>query len=76
MGLATVTLLYPPSLIYTFLLLHFSFSFAGQLSEYIAAMQALSSIFNGENCDLVLIVDADSGFYRLNRKVMLINMLC
>ena len=47
---------------------------AGQRAGCEAAVHALSSIFSDDNCDAILLIDADNAFNRINRKVMLHNI--
>ncbi len=50
----------------------------GQKSGCEAAVHAMGILFKEENCDGVLLVDADNAFNRINRRVMIhnINIIC
>ena len=47
---------------------------AGQRAGCEAAIHALSSIFSEDDCDAILLVDADNTFNRINRNIMLHNI--
>ena len=47
---------------------------AGQRGGCEAAVHAINSIYNEEDCDAILLVDADNAFNRINRKVLLHNI--
>ena len=47
---------------------------AGQPGGCEAAVHAMCAIFDDDECDAVLVVDADNAFNRINRKVMLHNI--